>query len=189
MPPVYKDEVTHHDDSRAVASFADGGPQDPVINWISRHAPMEQPSSRKIPQHVVPLAFGWQDVKIVSTLGKGSFGRVFLAKVNYTLVAVKVLVDTQRLGLVAPFSSYNSQALALTNDSSAASTSQKALVKVSYNFAQVHSFQGFKVYVYKAGSEYFHLIFTSKCCVCLCRRSASWHFYATLTWHCSLASA
>lgn len=67
-----------------------------VLLWAAHSQEIESPRTaltRLIPPSLAPLEFDWSDVKVLKPLGAGSFGTVYLANINHTIMAVKVLVD------------------------------------------------------------------------------------------------
>ena len=71
---------------------------DPILDWVkSEPNTLKVPPERGIPQHVADFEFQWAQVKTIRPLGSGSFGKVYLAEVNHTAVALKVLIDSEQL--------------------------------------------------------------------------------------------
>jgi alpha-tubulin suppressor-like RCC1 family protein len=69
---------------------------DAVLLWAAHSQEIESPRSslmKLIPATLAPLEFIWNDVEVLKPLGTGSFGQVYLANINHTKMAVKVLVD------------------------------------------------------------------------------------------------
>jgi hypothetical protein len=107
---------------------------DVVMQWIASQ-PQRTPSGRSaaaVPAHVSDLEFTWDTVKPLQQLGNGSFGRVYLAEVNHTRVALKVLVDTEGLAAAASQPSKLSSVSSALSSVSAASAS--SMVKASHTF-------------------------------------------------------
>jgi serine/threonine protein kinase len=82
------------------AALLDG---DPVLSWIASAATASSASlpsapsssSSKLSAQMRAWEFSWADVRAEGVLGLGSFGKVFLARLNEATVAVKVLIDAR----------------------------------------------------------------------------------------------
>ena len=86
--------------------------------------------SSGIPAHAADVEFTWPQVKLIRLLGTGSFGKVFLAEVNHTQVALKVLVDAKALTAGSRPSGPQEMSTSMVTGSSALSqASQVSLVK------------------------------------------------------------
>jgi len=77
---------------------------DPVLQWIqiqshqNSGASLRSSSSRSsIPDHLKAVEFAWQDARVLKPLGVGSFGKVFLAELHHSPVALKLLLDAKAL--------------------------------------------------------------------------------------------
>ncbi|KAL4520908.1 hypothetical protein Ndes2526B_g00090 [Nannochloris sp. 'desiccata'] len=80
---------------------------DAVLLWAAHSQDMESPRAALtslIPPSLAPLEFDWSDVEVLKPLGAGSFGAVYLANINHTKMAVKVLVDADAVVAAAAVS-------------------------------------------------------------------------------------
>ena len=75
---------------------------DPVLQWIASQTPHDSVTSARpttnrssIPHHLKAMEFEWKDARILKHLGAGSFGKVFLAELYHSPVALKLLIDAQ----------------------------------------------------------------------------------------------
>jgi serine/threonine protein kinase/alpha-tubulin suppressor-like RCC1 family protein len=85
---------------------------DAVLLWAAHSQELESPRSSLaalIPPTLAPLEFQWSDVEVVRPLGAGSFGAVYLANINHTKMAVKVLVDADAVVAATALSAHTSK--------------------------------------------------------------------------------
>lgn len=133
-----KKPATRPEDSIALSSLSTMNySADPVLQWVASQpqqnsgASLRSSSSKSsIPDHLKSLEFAWQDARLLKPLGIGSFGKVFLAGLPHSPVAIKLLLDAKSVAEAsrsAAASGFSSQNMLSSNAPSVASTD--ALIK------------------------------------------------------------
>ncbi len=77
------------------------GHHDDTLDHSVAKQPQRAPKFAAIPAHVSDLEFQWDAVCPTRQLGHGSYGRVYLAEINHTRVALKVLGDADDVAAAA----------------------------------------------------------------------------------------